>query len=74
MCWLVFLGACYVAWANMVYGDKALDIPETLPDSASYLEESDNPVDIPPMFQRDKEAEATAKKADVYVRFMAKRC
>ncbi len=52
--------------------DIGLDIPETLPDSASHLEEPDNPVDIPPMFQRDKEAEATAKKADVYVRFMAK--
>ena len=38
-------------WPEIVYGDKALDIPETVSDSALHLEELDNPVDIPPMFR-----------------------
>jgi hypothetical protein len=86
VCWIL-LGVI-MAWADIygtpfldesvrefcreVDGDKALDIPETVSDSESYLETRDIPCDIPPMFKRDKEAEATAKKADVYVRFMAK--
>ena len=41
-----------MAWAD-IYRDKQGDIPETIPDSASYLEEPDIPLDIPPMFQAD---------------------
>ena len=49
-------------WPEIVYGKQgqasvALRQPDALPE-------------IPPMFKRDKEAEATAKKADVYVRYM----
>lgn len=70
MCfWLVILGA-WMGWIETVYGDKQADIPEIPVDSASYLGEPDMMPDIPPMFRRDKEAEATAKKADVYVRYM----
>ncbi len=57
-----------MAWAD-IYRDKQGDIPETVPDSASYLEEPDIPLDIPPMFRLDL---ATAKSADAYVRYMAK--
>ncbi len=44
-------------------GDKALDIPETVSDSALHLEELDNPVDIPPMFR----AEPAVKEAQLIV-------
>ncbi len=58
MCWIL-LGVI-MAWAETVYGEP---VETTEPDALP---------EIPPMFKRDKEAEATAKKADVYVRFMAK--
>jgi hypothetical protein len=61
-------------WTETVYGKQ--DIPsESYTDEyitgKSYTSQVQLP-EIPPMFKRDKEAEATAKKADVYVRFMAK--
>ncbi len=49
MCWL-FLGV-YMGWVQAVYGDKAPDIPETAPDSASYLEEPDITGDIPDFYR-----------------------
>ncbi len=51
MCIWILLGV-WMAWAD-IYRDKALDIPETVSDSALHLEELDNPVDIPPMFKAD---------------------
>jgi hypothetical protein len=66
MCWIL-LGVI-MAWAETVYGAKQSTATD-FHDEPLY----DAPLpEIPPMFKRDKEAEATAKKADVYVRFMAK--
>jgi hypothetical protein len=66
MCW--FLLGVIMAWARIVYGEPVAKHPDS-----DVLKESspDALPEIPPMFKRDKEAEATAKKADVYVRFMA---
>ncbi len=44
--------------------------PETIYKAQDISEKADPLPEIPPMFKRDKEAEATAKQADVYVRFM----
>lgn len=45
------MGACYMAWAE--YGDKQGDIPESVPDSKSYLEEPDISVDIPDFYRAE---------------------
>ena len=53
-----------MAWAERGYGtspSNTATAPTPPPDALP---------EIPPMFKRDKEAEATAKQADVYVRFM----
>ena len=74
-----------MAWANKVYGKPCASIsdsggadpPKSVSEKQAWapLDAQQSPLpEPPPMFQRDKEAEATAKKADVYVRFMAKRC
>ncbi|KKM24910.1 hypothetical protein LCGC14_1600420, partial [marine sediment metagenome] len=51
MCFWIFVGVI-MAWAD-IYRDKQGDIPETGSDSASHLEELDNPVDIPPMYRAE---------------------
>ncbi len=61
-------------WPETVYGTHPDSGAHPAPESVSEKQPPcATPLpEIPPMFKRDKEAEATAKKADVYVRFMAK--
>ena len=51
MCFWIFVGVI-MAWAD-IYRDKVQDIPETISDSASYLEEPDIPADMDGAVEQD---------------------